>query len=244
MYYGQDSLYMKGDIMKKTETEVEPVTSAVPENTDNTDNTDNTVNADNAAKEPADPYMQRILEAARQLFTESGLEAVSMYGIAKRAGIGQGSLYRRFTDKGEICSALLLDSTEQFLSGMEQQLAASAGETAALAHLQSSIEQVVGFIEQYAELLNMIKSEFTGKKQLTQFEHPFFLRLGRIMSELLHRASANGEIIGIDPRFAATALISVLSPDLYLYEQKRNGSSKEEISRGIVALFITGLSKR
>jgi AcrR family transcriptional regulator len=197
----------------------------------------------NAAKE-ADPYIQRILLAARQLFTESGLEAVSMYGIAKRAGIGQGSLYRRFTDKGEICSALLLDSTEQFLAGMEQQLAASAGESGALAHLQSSIEQVVEFIEQYAELLNMIKSEFTGKKQLTQFEHPFFQRLGVIMTELLQRASVNGEIIDIDPHFAATALISVLSPDLYLYEQKRHASSKQEIASGIVTLFVTGLTKR
>ncbi|WNS45654.1 TetR/AcrR family transcriptional regulator [Paenibacillus sp. MMS20-IR301] len=197
-----------------------------------------------SVKESADPYVQRILEAARQLFTESGLEAVSMHRIAKRAGIGQGSLYRRYTDKGEICSALLLDSTERFLSGMEQQLAAGTGGSSSLARLQSSIEQVVDFIEQYAELLNMIKSEFTGKKQLTQFEHPFFQRLGLIMAELLQRASAGGEIIGIDPRFAATALISVLSPDLYLYEQKRHGSSKQDISRGIVTLFVTGLAGR
>lgn len=218
--------------MKKTETEVEPMPSAALKKTNN------------AGNEPADPYVQRILEAARQLFTESGLEAVSMYSIAKRAGIGQGSLYRRFTDKGEICSALLLDSTEQFMTGMEQQLAASAGEADALEYLRRSIGQVVDFIEQYAELLNMIKSEFTGKKQLTQFEHPFFQRLGVIMTELLQRASANGEIIELDPRFAATALISVLSPDLYLYEQKRHGSSKQEISRGIVTLFITGLARR
>lgn len=218
--------------MKETEPDIQPVPSAPA------------LHKDRTSREAADPYVQRILEAARQLFTESGLEAVSMYGIAKRAGIGQGSLYRRFTDKGEICSALLLDSTEQFLADMEQRLAASTGESAALAHLQSSIEQVADFIEQYAELLNMIKSEFTGKKQLTQFEHPFFQRLGVIMTELLQRASANGEIIGIDPHFAATALISVLSPDLYLYEQKRHGSSKREISRGIVALFVTGLAKR
>ncbi|WP_339313967.1 TetR/AcrR family transcriptional regulator [Paenibacillus sp. FSL M7-0896] len=199
---------------------------------------------ESAPPESADPYVQRILEAARQLFTESGLEAVSMYSIAKRAGIGQGSLYRRFTDKGEICSALLKGSTDQFLSGLEQQVAASAGEAPALAQLQSSIEQIADFIEQYAELLNMIKAEFTGKKQLTQFEHPFFQRLGVMMTELLQRAAEGDEIIDIDPAFAATALISVLSPDLYLYEQKRHHSSKLDISRGIVTLFVTGLAKR
>ncbi|WP_340023179.1 TetR/AcrR family transcriptional regulator [Paenibacillus sp. FSL K6-1096] len=200
--------------------------------------------ADDNTRGPADPYVERILEAARQLFNESGLEAVSMYSIAKRAGIGQGSLYRRFTDKGEICSALLKGSADQFLSGLEQQVAAAPAEEPALAQLQHSIEQVADFIEQYAELLNMIKSEFTGKKQLTQFEHPFFQRLGGIMSVLLQRAAANGEIIDIDPAFASPALIAVLSPDLYLYEQKRHQSSKLDISRGIVTLFVTGLTAR
>lgn len=46
-----------------------------------------------------------------------------------------------------------------------------------------------------------------------------------MMTELLERAAAGGEIIDIDPAFAATALISVLSPDLYLYEQKRHHAS-------------------
>ncbi|WP_238649897.1 TetR/AcrR family transcriptional regulator [Paenibacillus piscarius] len=193
---------------------------------------------------PADPYVERILEAARELFNESGLEAVSMYSIAKRAGIGQGSLYRRFTDKGEICSALLKGSAEQFLSGLELQVAEASGKEAALAQLQHCIEQVAGFIEQYAELLNMIKSEFTGKKQLTQFEHPFFQRLGEVMTELLQRAAANGEIIDIDPVFASAALVAVLGPDLYLYEQKRHQASKLDISRGIVTLFVTGLTAR
>ena len=69
-----------------------------------------------------DPYKERILEAARELFTANGLEAVSMYAIAKRAGIGQGSLYRRFSDKGEICSLLLRDSTDRVLLSLENEL--------------------------------------------------------------------------------------------------------------------------
>jgi AcrR family transcriptional regulator len=197
----------------------------------------------NQAKEVIDPYLQRILNAGRQLFTESGLEAVSMHSIAKKAGIGQGSLYRRFTDKGEICSALLRDSSEHFLTGMEQEVQQSGAGPSALERLQSSIERVVDFIEQHAELLHLIKYEFIGKKQLTQFEHPFFQRLKAIVEKLLQQAADNGEIIPIDPQFAATALISVLSPDLYLYQQKAHGSSKEQISQGIITLFVTGLRK-
>ncbi len=196
-----------------------------------------------AARDYQDPYVQRILEAAEALFAENGLEAVSMYSIAKRAGIGQGSLYRRFTDKGEICSALLSTSSERFLSRLEQELQATAGSSAPLEDLQSSIEQVVDFIDQHAELLQMIKSEFTGKKQLTQFEHPIFRRLNAVMTQRIRRAADDGLLIAVDPQFAATALIAVLSPDLYLYQQKLHSSTKEEISKGVLALFVNGMQR-
>ncbi|UQZ36416.1 hypothetical protein C2I18_24520 [Paenibacillus sp. PK3_47] len=194
-------------------------------------------------KTEQDPYVERILRAAHDLFAENGIEAVNMHAIAKHAGIGQGSLYRRFSDKGEICSALLNDSTERFLRGMESELPLPEYAEAPLMHLQSCIGRVVDLIEEYAELLLMIKSEFTGKKQLTQFEHPFFRRLNDIMAKLLRRARDNGEIIGIDPHFGATALVAVLSPDLYLYQQKVHGATKEEITRGIMTLFVSGLQK-
>ncbi|MNI23887.1 HTH-type transcriptional repressor KstR2 [compost metagenome] len=195
------------------------------------------------ARDYQDPYVQRILEAAEALFAENGLEAVSMYSIAKRAGIGQGSLYRRFTDKGEICSALLSTSSERFLSRLEEELQATAGSSAPLEDLQSSIEQVVDFIDQHAELLQMIKSEFTGKKQLTQFEHPIFRRLNAVMTQRIRRAADDGLLIAVDPQFAATALIAVLSPDLYLYQQKLHSSTKEEISKGVLALFVNGIQR-
>lgn len=204
--------------------------------------TNEVVTTSTKQKNIQDPYVQRILEAARELFMASGLEAVTMYGIAKHAGIGQGSLYRRFTDKGEICSALLLDSSERFLAILEQELQQPQAYPNALGHLQSAVERVVDFIDMHAELLHMIKSEFIGKKQLTQFEHPFFRRLHDIMTELLRRAADHSEILSIEPHFAATALISVLGPDLYLYQQKL-GSTKEQITAGIITLFVTGLKR-
>ncbi|ULO05300.1 TetR/AcrR family transcriptional regulator [Paenibacillus sp. 19GGS1-52] len=196
----------------------------------------------NSSQEAAkDPYVERILDAARQLFLENGLEAVSMHRIAKKAGIGQASLYRRFTDIGEICSVLLRDNSERFLNGMEQEIQLTSEDLPAFERLQSSIERVVDFLEQHAELLNLIKTEFTGKKQLTQFEHPFFQRLNVILFQLLQQVAARAESIPIDPQFVATALVSVLSPDLYLFQKKVHGRSKEQITKGIITLFVTGL---
>ena len=166
-----------------------------------------------------------------------------MYQIAKKAGIGQGSLYRRYADKGEICSDLLGSSSERFLSELELEVQKPLTPLSTLQTLQSCIEKVVDFIDQHADLLHLIKSQFIGKKQLTQFEHPIFQKLNTMMVELLVQAVERDEIIAIDPHFASTALISALSPDLYLFQQKVYGSSKEQILEGIVTLFITGLRK-
>jgi AcrR family transcriptional regulator len=188
-----------------------------------------------------DQYRERILTAAQTLFHEHGYEKVSMYQIARTAAIGQGSLYRRFADKGEICSALLRTNSEQLLIELEQAAASRPAAEPAMALLDHTIRKAVDFVDERADLLMLIKAQSMGKRQLTQFEHPFFQRLNAIMVHLLTQATENGEITGVDPHFTASALVAVLSPDLYLYQQKYHQASKTDTLQGMLRLFVTGL---
>ncbi|MGW0395139.1 TetR/AcrR family transcriptional regulator [Streptomyces sp. NPDC003042] len=67
-------------------------------------------------KERADAARNRaaVLEAAAALFAEHGVEAVSMDQIATAAGVGKGTLFRRFGDKSGLAVALL-DARERVL---------------------------------------------------------------------------------------------------------------------------------
>ncbi|MEV7994471.1 helix-turn-helix domain-containing protein [Streptomyces sp. NPDC086077] len=55
-----------------------------------------------------------VLEAAARLYAEKGAEAVSMDEVAVAAGVGKGTVYRRFGDKSGLAAALL-DTQERAL---------------------------------------------------------------------------------------------------------------------------------
>ncbi|WP_431909955.1 TetR/AcrR family transcriptional regulator [Nonomuraea jabiensis] len=74
-------------------------------------------------KERADAARNRekVLAAAARLFAEKGVEAVSMDAVAAAAGVGKGTLFRRFGDKSGLAVALLdareRDLQQRILSG-------------------------------------------------------------------------------------------------------------------------------
>jgi AcrR family transcriptional regulator len=64
---------------------------------------------------------RRILAAATELFGERGAACVSMQDVAKAAGVGMGTMYRRFGDRAGLTFALLgerhRDLQERLLRG-------------------------------------------------------------------------------------------------------------------------------
>jgi AcrR family transcriptional regulator len=55
---------------------------------------------------------RRILAAAERLFADRGVDSVSMDTIAAEAGVGKGTLFRRFGDRASLALAVL-DETER-----------------------------------------------------------------------------------------------------------------------------------
>ena len=60
----------------------------------------------------AERNRQRILQAAAEVFNERGLD-VSLDEIARYAGVGVGTVYRRFGTKEELVEALFMDRLDQ-----------------------------------------------------------------------------------------------------------------------------------
>ena len=70
----------------------------------------------------AERNRQRILAAARELFAERGL-SVTLNDVAHHAGVGVGTVYRRFPDKAQLIDGLFEQRLEEIVGLMETALA-------------------------------------------------------------------------------------------------------------------------
>ncbi|MFJ9870119.1 TetR/AcrR family transcriptional regulator [Streptomyces sp. NPDC101165] len=77
---------------------------------------------------------ERILAAARELFREQGT-AVALDDIARRAGVGAGTLYRRFPDRDALIRQVIIDGFEICLAAVEAARLESADPAVALDRL-------------------------------------------------------------------------------------------------------------
>ena len=73
-------------------------------------------------RKDAERNRQRILQAAAEVFTEKGLRA-TLDDVADRAGVGVGTVYRRFPDKEALVEALFTDRLDTVVGYAEQALA-------------------------------------------------------------------------------------------------------------------------
>jgi AcrR family transcriptional regulator len=90
----------------------------------------------------AERNRQRILAAAAELFTERGLEP-SLDDVARHAGVGVGTVYRRFPDKASLADALFDERIDALVTLAEQAQAEPDAWTALASFLERSAEILV-----------------------------------------------------------------------------------------------------
>ena len=105
---------------------------------------------------------RRILATAEKLFAKHGVAEVNMADIAKAARVGQGTLYRRFANKGELCLALLDAQMADFQNDSLGTLREMSGrKESKLEQLCWFLDSVVRFNARHAPLLCAAQREIT-----------------------------------------------------------------------------------
>jgi AcrR family transcriptional regulator len=123
---------------------------------------------------------QRILDAAREVLGESGADA-GMEEIAARAGVGVGTVYRRFASKDALIDELLRLALEQVIAATEQALTRTDGY--GLEELLRALGQSFADHARYADLLLERPSDPSATR-----------RIRAAIDELTTRAAAAGTL--------------------------------------------------
>jgi len=119
-------------------------------------------------KERADAARNRkvVLEAAAALFREHGVDGVSMDAIAAAAGVGKGTLFRRFGDKAGLAVALL-DEQERALQEAILFGPAPLGPNGAATpaeRLQSFVDAYLDYLLAHLALVRMSETASPGAR--------------------------------------------------------------------------------
>jgi AcrR family transcriptional regulator len=196
-----------------------------------------TINFESQAERPerADAAANRalILETAERLFAERGVENVCMTEIAEAAGVGKGTLYRRYANKAELCLALMDTQLSEFQDAM-------------LAGFREFTDKKVGYLEQVVYFLESLV-DFTEihTPLLVEVERgglfgsdappamPHFWQIMTIQG-LLRQAERHGEISkNLDLDYLGEALLAPLQMDVFRFQRNFRGYSTGRIKAGL-----------
>jgi AcrR family transcriptional regulator len=134
-----------------------------------------------------------IIEVAREVFAEQGLEA-PLEAIAARAGVGIATLYRRFPSREKLVAAALVEQVGAYAEAAERALAA-ADAWAGFAGFVEQICELQAGDRGLSDLLSMTLSADEHIEQLRRSANDLIIRV-------IDRAKAQGtlrrEFVGED----------------------------------------------
>jgi AcrR family transcriptional regulator len=129
---------------------------------------------------------ERVLEAAKAVFSAGGADA-SLEAVARKAGVGIGTLYRHFPTREALFEAVYRREVEQ-LSELAEEL---KGESDPVDALRRWLRSNVEFVATKKGMVAALALAAAGSSELHAFS---FERLTRAIGALLDRAVAAGEI--------------------------------------------------
>lgn len=185
-----------------------------------------TATIETALRKDAQRNREAILAAARELFAERS--DVPMCEIARRAGVGQATLYRNFPDRRNLAAALIVEQMAQ----TEQLAAENAGNPGAFFVLIRNVVETMAHFHALGELARedaCLGSELDRRRR----------RLAELLQEPLHNAKAAGIVrsdLTLDDVFL---MVSMLKGAVDLADSPDGRAAAA--SRGL-ALVLDGLA--
>jgi AcrR family transcriptional regulator len=133
----------------------------------------------------AEQNRQRILRAASEVFTARGLQA-TLDDVAHQAGVGVGTVYRRFPDKEALVDALFEDKLQALVTQAELALEAPDSWTG----LVTLLERAGAMLTRDRGLLEILMYATYGQDRVSRAR----ARMQPVVTRVVERAQRDGKV--------------------------------------------------
>jgi AcrR family transcriptional regulator len=170
---------------------------------------------------------ERILCAAARLIDERGIDEISMDDVAASAGVGKGTLYRRFGDRASLIRALIEEPERDFQDALIRGEPPLGPGAPPLERLHAFGAGMLTLLDHNARFIRAAEGLKTGR-----FTHPVYSFYNTHVTLLLR------ELVGDGPRtdYLVDCLLAPLGADAFLYQREFRGLSLEQMTEGWCAL--------
>jgi AcrR family transcriptional regulator len=168
----------------------------------------------------AERNREKVLSAAARLFSEHGVENVSMDAIAAAAGVGKGTLFRRFGDRAGLAQALLQEQTSDLQEAMIRGPAPLGPGAPPQERLKAMARAQIALMQDHAELIAAGDAGPPGSKARSAPSQFLRTHIGILVREA--DPDADWEML-------ADLLLAPLTAESFLYWCRARGEDAERL---------------
>src|SRR4051812_31715756 len=146
-----------------------------------------------------------------------------MDAIATQAGVGKGTLFRRFGDRSGLVMALLDERTREFQEGLIRGAPPLGPGAPAIERLCAFGRGMLELLDQHGEMLMVAESG----ARWSRAEAGVYALYRTHLAMLVREAAPE-----LDDAYVAEALLAPFGADVFLYMRRAQGMSLERIAQG------------
>jgi AcrR family transcriptional regulator len=178
---------------------------------------------------------ERILCATARLVERVGIDCFSMDDVAAEAGVGKGTLYRRFGDRSSLIRALISEPEQEFQESLIRGAPPLGPGAPPAERLHAFGDGLMRFMDGHAIYIQAGERLGAAKR----YGHPVYAFYRTHVGLLLRQA------LGDEPHteYLVDALLGPLGAEPFSYQRDVRGMSVDEICAGWHALVDAVLAR-
>jgi AcrR family transcriptional regulator len=176
-----------------------------------------------------------ILAGATDVFATRRFEDVLVDDVARRAGVGKGTLYRYFASKEDLYVGTVVASFSELRAGIENRLLATADPVEKLHLLAEGVVRHLWHRRLFHALINRDDRDLSKTLPVWEKERDGFRAL---VAKILSEGEKTGRFRLVDGKRAAIFFFAILRA---ANVNREPNASPESVAREVVEVFVRGV---